>query len=100
MSTPKFHLVDIQGGYRRRESFDAANVEVAKMQAIRLHITKHEYAAAHRAQVLRDGNTGQRFSMRECADAVPDIPWYWWCSESHPCVVGAIDAALAKATQP
>lgn len=100
MSAPKFHLIKIQERYRRCESFDAPSVEVAKMQAIRLHVTKHEYAAAHCPQVLRDGSTGQRFSMRECADAVPEIPWYWWCSESHPRVVGAIDAALAKAVTP
>jgi hypothetical protein len=97
MNAKKFHLVKIQSGYRLCESFDAANVEVAKMQAIRLHTTKHEYAASHCPMVLRDGNTGERFCMRECADAVPEIPWYWWCSESHPRVVGAIDAALAKA---
>lgn len=94
-----YYLVKVQDVYRRCESFDAPSLVDAKRQALRLDVSKPEYRNAHCGIVLRDGSTGQRFSMRECADAVPNLPWYWWCAgpESAPAVLSAIDAAGAPA---
>lgn len=94
----KYHVVKVREGYRLCESFDALSLDAAKRIALRLHVSKPEYRNAHCPMVLRDGNTGARFSMRECADSVPSLPWYWWCPDAQalPAVIAAIDGVGAQ----
>jgi len=65
--------------YHLRDAFDADDLQAALREFFHRFLSSKPLHLSMNSHVLRDGETGKRYSLREASELFPGLPWHWWC---------------------